>query len=938
MPTPNLRWTMCTLVSMSTGFFMTRPSIKGGMTPRTVVLGREEVVTMPKVAVKLKRRRLKEPPCHVEVTATSVSVLGERILEREGPSWFNTRHYGAETKTYDMHTAFVESDHMSGGAFVSFELPRKESRFDVKLGTTSATTLALSRIKRWWSAPAFQRSVPLETQFLLLKQRDLFVLVLPLLSDDGRFRCTLWDAANTVEKRMLRARCESGDDNARTEAMDGALWIGGVKSDDASAVYGLIDRGLEAVARRKNFQFRPLKYKGAPEKSHVVQGLGWCTWDACYSAVDATQIDLGLRAIKKKTGVTVQRLIVDDGWMQLDREPPKIATTIHDEGSALMSGQTLTGLSVSENVATHLYDKDDERPAKEAPEYESIFARMFKLAFLSMQKSIATCLGHVYAKYVETAPDDSIAVALWRFAASTPPLRGALVHFFDENTDFTRRLEWPPKPHEEKFGGIDGFAKFLKQVARSEHGVKFVATWHAIGGHWGGIDAPEVETVRSKATPHLQFVEPSIAWDPASLKGMTTPTAAAGISAMYDRLYAVLARCGVDGVKADAQSGVGALGHHKGGGPASVKLFVNAMEQAAAKYFPAASSEKGVAVTNCMCHSTENLYQYAETMYARASDDFYPRDPSSWLYHITACAYNSIFLGGIMWPDWDMFQSKHPAAWTHAAARAVSGSPVTLSDEPGAHDPSVVRALALPSGATLVSKAPGRVAADCLFHDVTKDTPLKIVSPANDIGTAVVGIFHLQGSTWSRTQRRYVKTTDDASDRPLRGSLRPRDALPAFQHELLTRNDQGQRSADAALEMSAAPFVACSFARAPERRKIIDFRELDQYDFDLAKPGDFQVFTLARLRPVRPGSSRSWAPLGLIDMLNAGAAVVDVGWDTYGGFHTVLVQGPGRFAFFADDRPSRVTGFADDDIHYDGRLLTVRLHEDRLHRLNFSWD
>ena len=39
-------------------------------------------------------------------------------------------------------------------------------------------------------------------------------------------------------------------------------------------------------------------------------------------------------------------------------------------------------------------------------------------------------------------------------------------------------------------------------------------------------------------------------------------------------------------------------------------------------------------------------------------------------------AYNSLFLGEFMQPDWDMFQSRHPAAAYHAAARAVGGCAV----------------------------------------------------------------------------------------------------------------------------------------------------------------------------------------------------------------------------------------------------------------------
>ena len=39
----------------------------------------------------------------------------------------------------------------------------------------------------------------------------------------------------------------------------------------------------------------------------------------------------------------------------------------------------------------------------------------------------------------------------------------------------------------------------------------------------------------------------------------------------------------------------------------------------------------------------------------RASDDFWPRDPASHTIHIASVAYNTIFLGEFMQPDWDMF-------------------------------------------------------------------------------------------------------------------------------------------------------------------------------------------------------------------------------------------------------------------------------------------
>ena len=74
----------------------------------------------------------------------------------------------------------------------------------------------------------------------------------------------------------------------------------------------------------------------------------------------------------------------------------------------------------------------------------------------------------------------------------------------------------------------------------------------------------------------------------------------------------------------------------------------------------------------CLFHTNSSK----QAAIVRASDDFYPRDPVSHTIHIAAVAYNSVFLGEFMQPDWDMFHSDHPAGEYHGSARAISGGPI----------------------------------------------------------------------------------------------------------------------------------------------------------------------------------------------------------------------------------------------------------------------
>ena len=80
-----------------------------------------------------------------------------------------------------------------------------------------------------------------------------------------------------------------------------------------------------------------------------------------------------------------------------------------------------------------------------------------------------------------------------------------------------------------------------------------------------------------------------------------------------------------------------------------------------------------------MCHSTENLYRYTHGSLLRASDDFYPSRPASHTMHIVNVGYNSLLLGELGVPDWDMFTSlneaeRQPRGSREAAERQPRGS------------------------------------------------------------------------------------------------------------------------------------------------------------------------------------------------------------------------------------------------------------------------
>ncbi|KAH8051569.1 galactinol-sucrose galactosyltransferase [Aureococcus anophagefferens] len=213
----------------------------------------------------------------------------------------------------------------------------------------------------------------------------------------------------------------------------------------------------------------------------MVDGLGWCTWDAFYSSVSAKKVEAGLEALGA-AGVKCRRLIIDDGWMALDR----------DTDDALnLSGEILTARTPRERRG-----EDVRRPRARSASSRSSSARPTRAT-----SSAAELRGRAL---MAPRGDDGAP--------------RALCHFFDESTDFTKALAWPPRPHAAKFGGEAGLAPPARR-RQGTHGVDHVACWHASAGYWGGAATPAASRVRARATPHLAAVEPAIGWDPATLKG-----------------------------------------------------------------------------------------------------------------------------------------------------------------------------------------------------------------------------------------------------------------------------------------------------------------------------------------------------------------------------------------------------------------------------------
>jgi raffinose synthase len=262
---------------------------------------------------------------------------------------------------------------------------------------------------------------------------------------------------------------------------------------------------------------------------------------------------------------------------------------------------------------------------------------------------------------------------------------------------------------------LSGLARTLREQYRIPH----VGVWHTFQGYWSGVDG-DSEIGRS----HQLF---------KGLEGKALPDPRNGAGeSFYADWYRSLKEWGFDFVKVDGQGNNikftnGLMPLFASGGGAHRNF-----QEAARKYFSDSEAQDGgraagLNVINCMEMSLENVYNWRISNVARNSDDYLPDNPQNAKEHIYQNAYNSYWTSNFAYPDWDMFQSHDPHADYHAIARAISGGPVYITDQPGKERAEILRPLAFSDGRLLMLDEPGQVTRDILFTDVALEPlPLKV--------------------------------------------------------------------------------------------------------------------------------------------------------------------------------------------------------------------
>ncbi|KAJ9152658.1 hypothetical protein P3X46_026204 [Hevea brasiliensis] len=434
-----------------------------------------------------------------------------------------------------------------------------------------------------------------------------------------------------------------------------------------------------------------------------------------------------------------------------------------------------------------------------------------------------------------------------------------------------------------------GMGAFIKDLKDEFNTVDYVYVWHALCGYWGGLrpnvpGLPETVVEKPKLSPGLKLTMEDLAVDKIvnTGVGLVRPEK---VDDMYEGLHSHLKKVGIDGVKVDVIHLLEMVCENYGGRVDLAKAYYKALTASVRKHF------NGNGVIASMEHCNDFMFLGTEAIsLGRVGDDFWCIDPSGdpngafWLQgcHMVHCAYNSLWMGNFIHPDWDMFQSTHPCAEFHAASRAISGGPIYISDSVGNHNFPLLKRLVLPDGSILRCQYYALPTKDCLFEDPLHDgkTMLKIWN-LNKF-TGVIGAFNCQGGGWCKETRR-------------------NKCASQFSHKVTAKTnakDIEWKSGKNPISIEGIQVFAMYLSQA---KKLVLCNPNENIEIAL-EPFHFELVTISPVNIIAEKSIQ-FAPIGLVNMLNTGGAIQSLAYNDSNRSVRIGVKGAGEMRIFASEKP-----------------------------------
>ena len=151
----------------------------------------------------------------------------------------------------------------------------------------------------------------------------------------------------------------------------------------------------------------------------------------------------------------------------------------------------------------------------------------------------------------------------------------------------------------------------------------------------------------------------------------------------------------------------------------------------------------------------------------------------------------------------------------------------------------------------------------------------------------VIGAFNCQGAGWDPVEHRARGYSH--CYKAVSGNVQPADV------------EWGQREDTAAMAKAASYAVY----RCQTQELLLMTPDLESIQFTL-QPSSFELFTFVPVTTICGGAAKAcFAPIGLVDLLNCGGAIVDVQHSGNGGEVRMKVKGGGRLLVYSDVAPKK---------------------------------
>ncbi len=258
--------------------------------------------------------------------------------------------------------------------------------------------------------------------------------------------------------------------------------------------------------------------------------------------------------------------------------------------------------------------------------------------------------------------------------------------------------------------------------------IKWIGIWRNFGGYMGGVSSQHT----------MEDMKPYLA--NTRSKGTVLPNGSPEASkAFYEKMISDTKDNGFDFVKVDFHTRT--FDHYKGTPDpvGAMRLNNEALEEA--------THSMGIPLLNCIAQPNVNSLQTKYSMLTRSSPDYNQKDKAKNKCNTYQSFANHLWMGQTVWGDLDMFHTHDQRDVNPMAiARAISGGPIYISDEPSKVVPEVLHQLAYIDGKLLRTAAPATLLPDSFFiHPFRDDEVFRVIAPLED-GVAAIALFNFTES------------------------------------------------------------------------------------------------------------------------------------------------------------------------------------------------